>query len=129
MPASLIDQEDGVGAGGDDFGDLREVQVHRLAIAGRRRGRPLPSFGQTAPKIGRCGTLISRSAGTAATLRPPTGHIVWPIRASSANQISILSPSIAFSRAIASRRVGKFFKILDRTLGLGMVAWPSESLR
>ena len=33
----------------------------------------------------------------------------WPIRASSANQISILSLLIAFSRAIASRRVGKFF--------------------
>jgi len=33
----------------------------------------------------------------------------WPIRASSANQISILSLSIALLRAIASRRVGKFF--------------------
>jgi hypothetical protein len=33
----------------------------------------------------------------------------WPIRASSANHISILSLSTAFSRAIASRRAGKFF--------------------
>ena len=33
----------------------------------------------------------------------------WPIRASSANQISILSLSSAFSRAMASRRAGKFF--------------------
>ena len=42
MPASLIDQEDGVGAGCDDFGDLREVQVHRVAIASLQdQGRPL----------------------------------------------------------------------------------------
>ena len=33
----------------------------------------------------------------------------WPIRASSANQISILSMPTAFSRAIASRRAGKLF--------------------
>jgi len=33
----------------------------------------------------------------------------WPIRASSWNQICILSLSTAFSRAIASRRAGKFF--------------------
>jgi len=34
----------------------------------------------------------------------------WPMRASSANQISILSLSIAFSRAMASRRAGKFME-------------------
>ncbi len=33
----------------------------------------------------------------------------WPIRASSANQISILSLSTALSRAIVSRRAGNFF--------------------
>ena len=33
----------------------------------------------------------------------------WPIRASSWNQISIVSTSTAFLRAIVSRRVGKFF--------------------
>jgi len=33
----------------------------------------------------------------------------WPMRASSANQISIVLLSTAFSRAIASRRVGKLF--------------------
>ena len=32
VPASLIDQEDGVGTGRDDLGDLREVQVHRLGV-------------------------------------------------------------------------------------------------
>jgi len=33
----------------------------------------------------------------------------WPMRASSANQISIVSRSSSFLRAIASRRAGKFF--------------------
>ena len=42
MPASLIDQEDGVGTGRDRLGDLREMQVHRLGIAGRQdQGRAL----------------------------------------------------------------------------------------
>ena len=35
VPASLIDQEDGVGTRRNGFGDLREMQVHRLGIAGR----------------------------------------------------------------------------------------------
>ena len=34
----------------------------------------------------------------------------WPMRASSANQISIVSQSIAFARAIVSRRAGAFLK-------------------
>jgi hypothetical protein len=42
VPASLIDQKDGVGTGRDDLGDLREVQVHRLGIASRQdQGRAL----------------------------------------------------------------------------------------
>ena len=54
----------------------------------------------------------------------------WPIRASSWNQISILPTSIAFSRATSSRRAGKFFKILDGSLGL-CIRWRgrAESLR
>jgi hypothetical protein len=33
----------------------------------------------------------------------------WPMRASSANQISIVLQSIPFSRATVSRQVGKLF--------------------
>jgi hypothetical protein len=33
----------------------------------------------------------------------------WPMRASSANQISIVSQSMPFSRATVSRQVGKLF--------------------
>jgi hypothetical protein len=77
VPASLIDQEDGVGAGCDDLGDLREVQAHRLAKGRQDQGRPLAIlWADGAEDIGRCGTLISRGAGTAATLGPPTGDLV-----------------------------------------------------
>jgi hypothetical protein len=52
VPAGLIDQEDGVGFGRDSFGDFRQVQVHGLGVAGRQdRAAPLPSCGQTAPKM------------------------------------------------------------------------------
>ena len=53
VPAGLVDQEDGVGSGRDGCGDLGEVQVHRLGVAGAGmiRAAPLPSFGQTAPKM------------------------------------------------------------------------------
>ena len=112
MPSGLIDQEHGVGTGRDDLGDLREVQVHRLGIAGRQnQGRALAIlWADGAEDVGGSGALITRSAGT----EPRFAHrrvilFFWPIRASSWNQISILSLSIAFSRAIASRRVGKFF--------------------
>ena len=36
VPASLIDQEDGVSTGRDGLGNLREVQVHCLGVAGRQ---------------------------------------------------------------------------------------------
>jgi len=53
--------------------------------------------------------------------------LFWPIRASSENQISILSLPIAFSRAIVSRHAGKL-KILDHTLDLRMMARTGREL-
>ena len=50
----------------------------------------------------------------------------WPMRASSSNQTSILSTPTPHSRAISSRRVGSFFKILDRALGLRVIAWTGR---
>jgi hypothetical protein len=78
VPASLIDQEDGVGAGGDDLGDLREVQVHRLGIAGRQdQGRALAIlWADGAEDVGGGGALITGSAGTGAALCPPAGDLV-----------------------------------------------------
>ena len=78
MPASLIDQEDGVGAGCDDLGDLREVQVHRLGIAGRQdQGRALALFGANGSEdVGRSGALIAGSTRTGAAFGPPARDLV-----------------------------------------------------
>ena len=51
----------------------------------------------------------------------------WPMRASSANQISIVSIR-RLSRARSPPGGGKFFKILDRARGLGMMARPGRKL-
>ena len=57
MPASLIDNEDGVGTGRDDRGDLGEVQVHCLSIAGRQdQGRAFALLrADSAENVGRGG--------------------------------------------------------------------------
>jgi hypothetical protein len=78
VPASLIDQEDGVGTGRDDRGDLREVQVHRLGIAGRQdQGRALALlWADGAEDVGRGGPLITGSTGAGATLCPSACDLV-----------------------------------------------------
>jgi hypothetical protein len=78
VPASLIDQEDGVDTGRDDRGDLRKVQVHRLGVAGRQdQGRTLALlWADGAEDVGRGGPLITGSAGTGATLCPSAGDLV-----------------------------------------------------
>jgi hypothetical protein len=78
MPARLIDQEDGVGAGRDDRGDLREVQVHRFGIAGRQdQGRALAFlWADGTEDVGRGSPLITGSAGAGATLCPSAGDLV-----------------------------------------------------
>ncbi len=78
MPAGLVDQEDGVGAGRDDLGDFREVQVHRFGIAAwQDQGRALALlWADGAEDVGGGGALITRSAGTGAPFGPPSGDLV-----------------------------------------------------
>jgi len=78
MPACLIDQKHGVGARRDDFGDLGEMQVHRLGIAGGHdQGGTLALFWADGTEdIGRGGTLIAGSAGAGAALGPATCDLV-----------------------------------------------------
>jgi hypothetical protein len=78
MPASLIDQEDGVGTRRDNLSDLREVQVHRLGVAGRQdQGRALALlWADGAEDVGRGGPLITGSAGAGAALGPAAGDLV-----------------------------------------------------
>jgi hypothetical protein len=78
VPAGLIDQEHGVCAGRDDLGDLGEMQVHRLGIAGGQdQGCALALFRADGTEdIGRGGALIARSAWAGAALCPPAGDLV-----------------------------------------------------
>ena len=112
MPAGLIDQEDGVGAGRDDLGDLRQVQIHRLGITSRQdQGCALAIlWADSAEDIGGSGALITGSAGTGAALCPPAGDLVLLANTSLVRKPDFyLVLATAFSRAIAPRRVGKFF--------------------
>ena len=78
MPAGLIDQENGMGTGRDDRGDLGKVQVHRLGVAGRQdQSRALAILrADGAEDVGGGGALITRSAGTGAALGPSAGDLV-----------------------------------------------------
>jgi hypothetical protein len=78
MPSGLIDEKDGVGSWGDRLGDFREVQVHRFGIAeGQDQSRALALFRTDRTEdIGRCGSLIPRSARASTALGPPAGDLV-----------------------------------------------------
>ncbi len=78
MPSGLVDEEDGVGSWCDRFGDFGQMQVHRFGVAGGQdQSRALALFRADGTEdIGRCGSLIPRSAGASAALRPPAGDLV-----------------------------------------------------
>ena len=78
MPASLIDQEDGVGTRRDGLGNLREVQVHRLGVASRQdQGRALALLrADRAEDVGGGGALITGRTGAGAALCPAAGDLV-----------------------------------------------------
>ena len=78
VPAGLIDQEDGVGAGRDGLGDLDQMQVHRLGVAGRQdQGRALALLrADGAEDVGGGGALIAGRAWAGAALGPAAGDLV-----------------------------------------------------
>jgi hypothetical protein len=67
-----------MGAGRDDLGDLDEMQVHRLGVAGwQDQGRALAVLrADGAEDIGRGGALIAGSARTGAAFGPPARDLV-----------------------------------------------------
>ena len=69
MPSGLIDEKDGMGSRCDGVGDFRQMQVHRLGIAGRQdQGRAFALLrADRAEDVGRGGALITGRAGTDAT--------------------------------------------------------------
>jgi len=78
VPAGLVDQEDGVGGGCDGRGDLREVQVHRLGIAGRQdQGCTLAVLrADRSEDVGGSSPLVTRCDGAGAALGPAAGDLV-----------------------------------------------------
>ena len=112
MPAGLIEQQHGVRAGRDVFGDLGEMQVHRIGVAfGQDERRALAVLGRDrAENICRGGALVLGAEGREPRFAQRLVSLFfWPTRASSANQISMSRASTPFSRAISSKRSGKVF--------------------
>src|SRR5262249_29438522 len=78
VPASLIDQEDGMGSGRDRFCDLCKMQGHRLAVAGPPGYGRAPSllWADLAGGVGGSGTQMARRTGAGAALRPAASDFV-----------------------------------------------------
>ena len=78
MPACLIDQEHSVRVGLYGLGDLHEMQVHRLGIAGRQdQSCALALFRADGTEdVGGSGALVARRTWARAALRPAAGDLV-----------------------------------------------------
>jgi hypothetical protein len=78
VPARLIGEQHGVGAGRDGGGDFGEMQVHCLGIAGGQdqRGTLAQLRADRAEDVGRGGALIAGSARAGAALGPPACDLV-----------------------------------------------------
>ena len=65
-----------MGTGCDNLGDLHEVQVHRLGIAGRQdQGRALALFrADRTEDVGGGGALVPGRAGTGTALAPVSAN-------------------------------------------------------
>ena len=112
MPAGLIEQQHGVRAVGDVFGDFSQMRVHRIGVAfGQDEGRALAVLGRDrAENIGRGGAPVLGRGGPRAALRPAPGELVLLADARLVGEADSMSrASTPFSRAISSRRAGKFF--------------------
>src|SRR5450631_99168 len=78
MPSGLIDEEDGVGSWCDRLGDFGQMQVPGFGVAGGQdQGGSLSLLrADGSEDVGRCGSLISRSAWASAAFGPPAGDLV-----------------------------------------------------
>ena len=67
-----------MGAGRDNFGDLRQMQIHCFGVAGRKNqgGTFAILWADRAEDVGRGGALIARSAWASAALGPAAGDLI-----------------------------------------------------
>ena len=133
MPASLIDQEDGVGSWCDHLGNLSEMQVHRLGVASRQdQGGALALLrADRAEDVGGGSALVTGRARAGAALGPAAGDLVLL-----ANTRLVLEPDlylVAVDRLLARDCVqarGEVF--LKSSMTPSACAWcrgRAESLR
>ena len=78
MPAGLIEQGDGVGAGRHGLGDLGQMQGHGGGGASRQHKGGALGLGRAngAEDVGRAGALIARCYGPRAAAGPSAGDLV-----------------------------------------------------
>ena len=78
VPAGLIEQQHGVGAGGDGRGDLFEVQGHRLGVAAGHDEAGALALGRAdrPEDVGRGGALVLGGRGRVSALGPAPGERV-----------------------------------------------------
>jgi hypothetical protein len=79
MSAGLVEDENGVSAGGDLGGDFIEMELHSFAVAGWQHecgaGSVFRTYGPE--HVGRLGALVMDGAGTRAPLGPAIGELVF----------------------------------------------------
>jgi hypothetical protein len=121
------DQEDGVG---DGRGDLREVQVHRLGIAGRQdQGCTLAVLrADRSEDVGGSSPLVTRCDGAGTALGPAAGDLVLVADAGLVGEPDFYRVAVDRLRDCLQARGKSFFKILDRAPGLRVMARPCREL-
>ena len=101
-----------MGARRDGFGDLGEMQVHRLGIAGGQdQSCTLALFRADGTEdVGRDCSLITGRTGTRAALRPAAGNLVLLTDTRLIREPDFYLIAVErFLTGDASRRVGKLF--------------------
>ena len=96
MPSGLIDEEDGVGSWCDRLGNFGQMQVHGFGVAGGQdQSGALALFRADGTEdVGRCGSLIPRSARASAALGPPAGDLVLLTNARFIGEPNLYFPDI-----------------------------------
>ena len=120
-----LDGRGGGGGSGHCGGDLGEVQVHRLGVAGRHDQSCTLALlrADCTEDVGGSGPLVPRCAWTGSPLAQ-RGDLVLLGRSVPAaiprfpHRVAVKSPSCA---PLPPGARGSFFKILDRALGLSVV--------
>ncbi len=132
VPSGLVEQHDGVSAGGNGGRDLSEVQGHRCGIATRHDDRRTLALGRAdgAEEIGRGGPLILRRRGPGSAPRPAPGDRGLLPNAGFVLEPDLYALALGGARRELCQRGGEVF--LNAVSVSGSCAWwrgRADSLR